>query len=117
MLIDEETDDARKVRSTYGVSDIVRTGNRLGSVPDTFINEVRATLADNKNGSINSLAIGQKVEIVKGPFSGLIAELIQFNSETRVKCLFDLISGKVSASVLMGDLIGIDKEEKTSNFV
>ena len=115
VLIDEDTDDARKVRSTYGVSNILRIGNRFGSVPVKFIDELKANFDQKKNGSINAIAIGQKVEMVRGPFSGLVAELIQIDSASRVKCLFDLISGKVRASVLMEDLIGIDPEEKTSN--
>ena len=114
VQIDEETDDARKVGSTYGVSNIVRIGNRLGVVPDEFIDELKANFDEKKKGSVNAFSIGQKVEIVRGPFSGLVAKLIRFNSANRVKCLFDLISGKISASVSMNDLIGIDPEEKTS---
>lgn len=115
VLIDEDTDDARRVRSTYGVSDIVRIGSRLGSVPDKFIEELTSNFDMNTSGPANTVVIGQKVEIVRGPFSGLVAELVRIDSTSRVKCLFDLISGKVGASVLMDDLIGIDPEEIKSN--
>ena len=108
VQIDEETNDARKVNSTYGVSSIVRVGNQLGSVPAPFIDGLKAIDDENSSVSLNTIEIGQTVEIVRGPFSGLVAELTRVDSSTRVKCLFDLIAGKVSASVLIDDLIAID---------
>ena len=51
------------------------------------------------------LTPGQKVEIARGPFAGLVAELIRIDANHRVKCLFDLISGKVSVLHAAEDLI------------
>lgn len=113
MQIDKESDDARKVGSTYGVANIIRVGKQLGSVPNAFIDELKIMVDDNKSVSMNTLETGQKVEIVRGPFSGLVAELTRVDSDVRVKCLFDLISGKVSASVLIEDLIAIEPDDIT----
>lgn len=113
VQINEDADDVRKVSSTYGVSNMVKVGNRLGSVPDAFIDGLKTINDDNKIGSTKNLKTGQKIEIVGGAFSGLAAELIRVDSATRVRCLFDLINGKVSASVLIDDLITIGQDNKT----
>jgi len=103
--IDITTDDARKVRSTYGVSNIVRVGGRIGALPDAFIEAMRNCTQEIHNQASVDLIPGQKVEIARGPFAGLVAELISIDANHRVKCLFDLISGKVSVSLAPEDLI------------
>jgi len=103
--IDTTTDDARKVRSTYGVSNIVRVGDRIGALPDTFIEAIRSRTHEMHYQASVDLTPGQKVEIARGPFAGLVADLIQVDANQRVKCLFDLISGKVSVSLDANDLI------------
>jgi len=103
--IDTTTDDARKVRSTYGVSNIVRVGDRIGALPDAFIEVMRNSTHEMHNQASVDLTPGQKVEIARGPFAGLVAELIRVDANQRVKCLFDLISGKVSVSLAAEDLI------------
>ena len=103
--IDTTTDDARTVRSTYGISNIVRVGDRIGALPDAFIEEMRSRMHEMHNQASVDLAPGQKVEIARGPFAGLVADLIQVDANQRVKCLFDLISGKVSVSIAANDLI------------
>ena len=115
VKINKDTRDARKVSSTYGVSNIVMNGQRIGAVPDAFINELNIMFDENKIISINTLEPGQKVEVLRGPFAGLVTQLTRVESVTRVKCLFDLISGKISASVLIDNLIVIDAEGKTSS--
>lgn len=84
-------------------------------MPDAFIVGLKIINDDNKNVSTKDFEIGQTVEIVKGSFSGLVAELTRVDSSTRVKCLFDLIAGKVTMSVLIEDLIIIGQDNKTSN--
>jgi transcriptional antiterminator RfaH len=103
--IDTTTDDARKVRSTYGVSNIVRVGDNIGALPDAFIEAMRNSTHEMHNQASVDLTPGQKVEIVSGPFAGLVAELIKVDANQRVKCLFGLISGKVSVSLAANDLI------------
>ena len=108
MQIEAESDDARNVNSTYGVSTIVRIWSRIGVVPDAFINAIQDSSSFESGHRKEALLPGWKVEIVKGPFAGLIGELTRVDSAKRVKCLFDLISGKISASVLTEDLIAVE---------
>jgi len=51
------------------------------------------------------LTPGQKVEIARGPFTGLVAALIMVDADQRVKCLVELISWKASVSLAENDLI------------
>ena len=105
VQIDTATDDAQKVRSTYGVSNIVRVGDRIGALPDAFIEAMRNSTHEIHNQASLDLTLGHKVEIARGPFAGLVAELIRIDANHRVKCLFDLISGKVSVLHAAEDLI------------
>ena len=105
VQVNASTDDARRVRSTYGVSSIVRVGDRIGAMPDAFIEEMRSRTHEMHNQASVDFAPGQKVEIARGPFAGLVAELVREDANQRIKCLFDLISRKVSASLAVDDLI------------
>lgn len=97
MQIEEEADDARKVNSTYGVSNIVRVGNRITSVPNAFVVGVKIIKDDNINVSTKKPETGQKIEMVRGSFSGLVTKLTQVNSANLLKFFFDLVTGKVRA--------------------
>lgn len=107
ILIDTDSDDVRKVQSTYGISNIVRVGTQIGEVPKPFIDTLQASFALNNRFNRKPLVPGQQVKIIKGPFAGLIGKLSQVDTSARVKCLFNLISGKVSASALKEDLIAV----------
>ena len=106
--IDTETDDARRVHSTYGVSSIVRVGDRIGALPDTFFEAIRSGTHEMHNQASVDLTPGQKVEIARGPFAGLVVELIRLDASQRVKCLFELMSGKVSILLDADDLIAVE---------
>jgi len=108
VQVNAASDDARRVRSTYGVSSIVRVGDRIGEIPDAFIAEMRSRTHEMHNQASVDLTPGQKVEIARGPFAGLVAELIRLDASQRVKCLFELMSGKVSISLDADDLIAIE---------
>ena len=110
VQIQAESDDARKLNSTYGISTIVRIGSRIGEIPDAFIHTIQNSSSFENSHSKEALLAGQKVELVKGPFAGLIGVLTRIDSTLRVKCLFDLISGKICASVLTEDIIAITRD-------
>ena len=105
VQISTDSSDIRKLQSTYGVSNIIRSGSQVGAVPEPFIDALKANFALNDIIHSETLKLGQQVKITKGPFAGLIGELTQVESSTRVKCLLDLIWGKISASLLIEDLI------------
>jgi len=99
--------DVRKVQSTYGVSSIIRFGSEIGIVPEAFMSALMTNSGFKNRLHIETLMSGQQVKITKGPFAGLIGKLSQVDTSTRVKCLFNLMSGNVNASVLKEDLIAV----------
>jgi len=107
VLINTDSSDVRKVQSTHGISNIIRVGNRIGEIPEPFIQTIKSSFVLNHNFHAETLAPGQQVKIIKGPFAGLIGKLSQVDTSARVKCLFNLISGEVSASALKEDLIAV----------
>ena len=107
VQINTDSSDVRKVQSTYGVSNIIRSGSRVGVVPQAFIDALKVNFASNNIIHSGTLKPGQQVKITKGPFAGLIGKLSQVDSSARVKCMLNLISGKISTSLLIEDLIAI----------
>jgi transcriptional antiterminator RfaH len=105
--IDIVNGDVRKVQSTHGVSSIIRFGSKIGVVPEAFMSALLIN-SDFKNSlHTETLMSGQQVKITKGPFAGLIGKLSQVDTSTRVKCLFNLMSGNIIGSVLKEDLIAV----------
>ena len=107
VQIDTANEDARKLHSTYGVSSIVRVGNCIGALPDDFIEAMRNNTHEIHNKACIDLTPRQKVEITRGPFAGIVGELIRLDTSQRVKCLFELMSGKVSISLDKDHLVVI----------
>jgi transcriptional antiterminator RfaH len=99
------TDDAWKVKSTYGVSNLLSVGNEIGVIPDDFIGALIDNELNLQPVHDRDLMPGQKVEITKGPFTGLVAELIQVDAAHRIRCLFDLMSGKITATLSKDELV------------
>jgi transcriptional antiterminator RfaH len=108
VLIDADGGDDRILRSTYGISNIIRVGSKIGEVPKAFIDALKASFTVKNSENTETLTPGQKVKIIRGPFTGFIAELVSIDSSTRVKCLFDIISREVISSVLIKNMSLID---------
>ena len=68
--LSDETDDWRPIRSTIGVSSLVKFGQVPVSIPDSLINELKSR--ENEEGiqqlPEKSYSGGEKVRIVEGPF-------------------------------------------------
>ena len=90
--IDLATDDQRKVQSTYGVSQILKVGGQIGTLPKNFIEELKTAKLDAPQIYAGDLKPGDNIEILRGPFAGLIAKLIELDCQNRLKCLFILPS-------------------------
>lgn len=84
--LSDETDDWGPIRSTIGVSTLVRFGNIPGKVPENFINSLK--LNENPEGiheiPTHPLVVGDKLLIVEGPFEGYEATLFSQKSDERV---------------------------------
>ena len=107
VFINIGNSDVSKVQSTYGVSNIIRFGSKIGEVPMSFIDSLQKSFTQNSGLNSEILVPGQHVEIIKGPFAGLIGKLSQIDTSARVECLFNLVSGNIKASVLKENLITV----------
>lgn len=103
--IDLSTDDQRKVQSTYGVSQILKVGGQIGKLPDNFVEALKSVKLDEPRTYESDLKPGDNVEIICGPFAGLIAKIYELESTNRVKCLFNLLQGKITMSIDNKDVV------------
>ena len=82
-------------------------GNQIGALPNLFIEAIRNNMHDMEHPANFEYKLGQKVEIAKGPLAGFVAEVMQFDANQRVGCIFDLISGRVRISIDAANLISV----------
>jgi transcription elongation factor/antiterminator RfaH len=87
----------RAVNGTRGVRGLVTAGERPARVPDAVI---AALMAEAGEGAQVGLAPGAKLEIVAGPFAGLVARLEGLDGSARVAVLMEVIgSAPVTVSL------------------
>ena len=97
--IDLANDDQRRVQSTYGISKILKVGGQIGKLPENFIEEIKSAKLTAPKNYAGGLKPGDNVEIMCGPFSGRIAKIVKLDQQSRLKCLFNLLEGKINISI------------------
>jgi len=84
------------IKSTRGVSHLVRQGTALVTCPETLIDSIRSAEAHlNCEGGGVFAAVGETIEIVEGPFQGIMSRVVAA-SEDRVSILLDVL-GKLQS--------------------
>jgi transcriptional antiterminator RfaH len=99
--LSDETDDWGPIRSTLGVSSLIRFGMTPAKVPDTLINSLRKnenTLGIHELPS-KSLSSGDKLLIVEGPFEGYEATLFSQKSDDRIIVLLKIAENYVKVKL------------------
>lgn len=105
VQLSEGVDDFAPIRSTIGVSGLVRFGGVPAIMPDAaigFITEQEQKLLEPEKGT--SWQPGTKLEILEGPMAGLQGIFIKAQSEERVIILLELL-GKQSRVVVPGNIV------------
>ena len=106
ILLDKITDNWAPIRSTVGVSNLVRFGGEAAPVPGDLIDALRAR--ENNEGvqdfPLHSYTRGQKVRIEEGPFMGYEGIFLAKTSDERVLVLLDLIGKQARARVHLDSL-------------
>ena len=96
--LDNETDNWGPIRSTIGVSNMVRFGMDAARVPKQLIEEIRAR--ENESGVIElpdkDFAQGDKVRITTGPFEGYEAVFSDKQAKNRVLVLLKIAENYVT---------------------
>lgn len=98
LRADAETTSLAPVRSTKGAVGLVRTAGLPATVPDDFIERLRADA--NADGVITlperRLLPGERVAITDGPLAGLQGIYTQAQGEQRALVLLELLGGAQS---------------------
>ena len=84
------------VKSTRGVSHLVRLGTELVTCPESLINSIRVAEVHLCEERLTSfVAVGETIEIVEGPFQGLISRVVAA-TEDRVSILLEVLGKQQS---------------------
>jgi transcriptional antiterminator RfaH len=106
IRLDTETDNWAPIRSTIGVSKLVRFDGIPAVVPDDLIKTLQSN--DDEKGIQNvlqkDLKRGDKVTIIDGPLAGYQGVYQQMNSAERVAVLVDLIGKNTLLNISVHDL-------------
>jgi transcriptional antiterminator RfaH len=95
------------VRSTFGVSGLVRFGQRIAPVPDDIIDYLRAREREGADGNILEelpFSPGDKVDVVTGSFAGLSAIYQMAKGADRALVLVSMLGRQNSVMVPIHDI-------------
>ena len=99
--LDSQFDNWAPIRSTLGVTALVRFGTEPAWVPDEFIDFlVSRQDADGLHEWAEPvLVVGARARVVSGPLMGYEGVLVAKSGRERVVVLLDMVGGKVRASI------------------
>ena len=102
------------VRSTLGVTTIVRFGGLPARVPPAVLEMLRAEEAARRETQVQpKFQRGQVVQILTGPFSGLHAVFDMSDGEARAMVLIELLSKQTQLPVPVAALRALGYDELT----
>jgi len=104
--LDSETDNWAPIRSTIGVSKLVRFDNIPAVVPDQLIQALQSNGDENGIQRLmqKNLERGDKVTIIDGPLAGYQGIYQQQNSAERIAVLVDLVGKNTLLNISVHDL-------------
>jgi transcriptional antiterminator RfaH len=84
-----------KLRSTYGVAGVLRFGDNIPKVPQSWIDQMRGVdrLTDEQ-----APQVGDTVEIQQGPFRGFLAKIVKLDGESRCFVMLEWMQKEVEAN-------------------
>ncbi len=107
--LSNQTDDWRPIRSTIGVSTLVRFGMEPARVPDNLIRAIVSR--ENEDGVITlpkqEFEAGESVRIATGPFEGYEAVFSSAEPKDRVIVLLNIAENYVKINLNQSDIESI----------
>lgn len=99
------------VRSTIGVHDIVRFGSRPAMLHQHLIETIRLQEASihSHTSSHPKWKTGDKLEVIDGPFSGLIGVFEKENDNERVAVLLNLLGNANQISINVNHVVPLSE--------
>ena len=107
ILVDPDQHSLAPVRSTLGVSDLVRFGQQLRPVPDAviaFLRQAEDPETHQHHADEWPHRSGDEVEVLEGPFKGFSAIFQAATSEDRALLLIDLLGRQNPVDVAMDEI-------------
>lgn len=90
------------IRSTFGVSSLVRFGEKLATLSEKVVEAIRARV-DSETGLVRlprlMLNPGDRVRVIEGPLAGVEAIFKAARSQQRVLLLMELLGRQITAEV------------------
>jgi len=89
-----------KIKSTIGVLRIISFYNKPSEVPGDIIVGLKQKYSHYKNFlSLSDLKKGSTVKIIKGPFSGFVGEVEDYDEKSRLKILLKFMDNYMNVSI------------------
>ena len=108
VALDVQRQMWRSVNGTIGVTSLVSSGGRPIAMP-TGVVERFIELSDER-GILNfgpKLKVGDRVEILSGPFASLIGTLQSLDAAGRVRVLLELLGGEVPVTTRVDGILPV----------
>lgn len=108
IRLDPETEQWRSIDSTLGIRNLVRFGDRPGTIPSEFVAGLQVT---EKEGAVavprarDCYDVGEKVRMREGPFEGLIATVLAVAESERITVLMDMLCRSVRVRVSLDEVV------------
>jgi len=110
IRLDLHRDQWRPVLSTVGVRHLIRFGDRLGVLPEAFVEG----LLEREEGGVvpipryrESYRPGEKLRFRDGPFEGLIATVLNCETNDRLLVLIDMLRQSVRVRTPIEDVVPV----------
>ncbi len=105
----EGIDDFTPIRSTIGVLNMVRFGDKPATIPQQAINtiQLQEQMISSEVSDTPNWCQGDAVQVVEGPFAGLKGIFQKQNSQERIIILLDMLGQKNSVAVNMNSIVPV----------
>jgi transcriptional antiterminator RfaH len=100
VRLDLSRDRWRSINGTFGVVSIIMEGDQPMPVPVGIVEALQARLQPDAASAHNDgLQVGQRVEVMVGPFANLVGELEGCEGKARVRVLLQLMGSLARVSL------------------
>lgn len=106
IYLDKEVDNWAPIRSTFGISGMVRFGGMPAVVPEMLVNNLKQNEDEFGLQSIEKKGLkqGDKIPIIDGPFAGHKAIYQKMKSNERVSVLLDIVGKNTQVTLSVHEL-------------
>lgn len=98
---DNLIDQFYKLRSAYGVNNVLKFGDSIPTLPQQWIDDLRSIGDQEESGAPK---VGDHVEVKEGPFRGYMAKIVELDGESRCFVLLEWMQKKVRANFSYNEL-------------